>query len=158
MPSELDYVRLAAFVDGEGCISIYHRKPSKKDNVHNWKRTTQLILSVRNCDPRLPLWCKEVFGGSIGRSYPRPPRRNSFLWVIRYKKAADILQACMPFFLLKREQAEIAIAIQQTMKRWGRAQVPDNVRAQRATLTAELKRLKHVPLQHFYPKSDTKPN
>jgi hypothetical protein len=151
MPTELDYARLAAFIDGEGCILVYDRKASPKDIDKHWKRTTQLLVCVRNTDPRLPMWCREKFGGSIGRSYPEPPRRNSFLWRLPYQKAGKVLQACLPFFLLKREQAIVAIAIQETMnKKYGRRGVPENIRAKRDALMAELKRLKHVPLQDFY--------
>ena len=59
-PTEMDYARLAAYIDGEGCIS------TGASRAKNWKRESVYVnLSVHNTDCRLIDWCAERWGGRV---------------------------------------------------------------------------------------------
>lgn len=104
MASREDCIRLAAFIDGEGCISI------DATNALNTLKTKgyRLCVKVSNTDPRLPYWCQKIFGGSVKVENRNSGNRSLYSWVVYRGTAADILKQCMPFFLLKVEQAEVA--------------------------------------------------
>lgn len=117
--SEIDWARAAAFLDGEG--SIYIAKGYVKGSLSGH----QLCLDVTNTDPRLPIWFQERFGGtvSIHSKKSKTNRRQAFRWRSRCNVASDVLRGCLPYFLLKRDQAEMALAFQQNFitTRGGRA-------------------------------------
>lgn len=111
-PEREDLIRMAAFIDGEGCIGILqHRQPTKR------RPGGQMLLKVdtTNTDPRLAEWCKEKFGGitTIATS-KNPKHRSVYRWFAHGEHAATILELCLPFFLLKREQAEIGLSFNRT--------------------------------------------
>lgn len=105
----MEWAKLAAFIDGEGTIVII------KARLHY----TQLVVRVANTDPRLPLWCRDIFGG---KAYAQSLNRKSsssrrcYVWTVQSQKAEDILRNCLPHFLLKREQAEVALAYRATFR------------------------------------------
>jgi len=108
MPNEIQWSQLAAFIDGEGTIVII------KARLHY----TQLVIRVANTDPRLPMWCKKLFGGKVYAcdNNRKNNRRRFYTWAIQAQKAEDILRGCLPFFLLKKEQAEVALAYRETFR------------------------------------------
>jgi hypothetical protein len=136
MTSENSSIRLAAFLDGEGCISSSIAHTESGGLIFN------VAVMIDNTDIRLPLWCKENFGGSV---YSRQPKQNRHRmihrWQITGEKAAKILQLCMPHFLLKKEQAEIAIALIKTLKKDGNPHSKE-VWQTRTELTEKLRVLK----------------
>src|SRR5215831_11831464 len=54
---DVDWARLAAFIDGEGCIYIvsFSEKGKHKSKRH------QISISITNTDGVLPLWLKNTF-------------------------------------------------------------------------------------------------
>ena len=58
------------------------------------------------------------------------------------QQARIILEHCLPFFIVKREQAEIGIALQKTQRRWGRAGAPPEIHALRWEMRNKLSELK----------------
>lgn len=148
--SEIDWAKPAVLIDGEGSISI------SKQKVTGARRTTKEFYHLRtfvcNTDPRMILWCQERFGGSI-RGKPREDRkrhRPCWQWTVVSQAAEDILARCLPHFIIKREQAEIALAFQKTMRRSSHSRwnggTPDDVLVFRNHCFEELKRLKHEPM------------
>src|SRR5262252_9195373 len=111
-PTPLDWMRLAAFIDGEGCISLSLLKTSNLDG----RRRHMLGLHLSNTDPRLAAWIKNTFG--IGNTFMRPRNnkpveknhRDVYCWSTTGRKAVHVLKECYPYLLLKKEQAEIAFA------------------------------------------------
>jgi hypothetical protein len=45
--------------------------------------------------------------------------KSCIAWLVVAKTAAEVLQGCLPHFLLKREQAELGLMFQKTIKRIG---------------------------------------
>lgn len=112
-PTEVDWARLAAYIDGEGAILINRKGTQANGRTRMWLRVV-----ICNTDPRLPIWCRETFG--IGNVVVNDRRRKethrlSWRWQASCKKAAFILENCMAFFIIKREEAELALAFQKTL-------------------------------------------
>lgn len=145
--SKIDWARLAAFIDGEGCIDICGGGGNGRGHKPTFLRTF-----VCNTDPRLIMWCQRTFGGTV-RGKPRADRlrhKPCWQWAVCSNVAVSILQGCLPYFIIKREQAEIGMAYQAT-KIYGQRHVgtPRNARAVpetvlkfRAYCNDELRRLK----------------
>lgn len=138
--SVIDWARLAAFLDGEGSISVAfatHKAPrlASKRTQYEYIR-----LTIANTDPRLIQWLVTTFGGKIReRVYTRNDRwKPAYWWTSSCVRAAEILQGCLPYFILKRERAELALALQATMKRCGRRGTPQSVIDERAAIKTKL--------------------
>lgn len=140
--SQLDWARLAAYIDGEGCIFIHRQKQYSQKAKSNWKPHYIVQVTVTNTDPRLIVWLRGNFGGFIVSQEKSGKCRTYFKWTAHSKACADILTNCLPYFIIKRKQAEIAIAFRATYNRKyiGRGKsVPDAVIAKRDGMVAELK-------------------
>lgn len=156
VPSEIDYARLAAYIDGEGCISmsVARKREWKHDSV-------SVFLSVHNTDPRLIQWCLERWGGRVYKTEHNGGKgksrgwSDSYGWRVTCQQAREILEVCLPFFIIKREQAEIAIALQKTCKYWGKAGAPEEVHLLRWNLRQQLSALKgrNARLKYDQPKN-----
>jgi hypothetical protein len=157
MPTEVDWARLAAYIDGEGSIFIRQRKATAGDVRKNQARGHSLVVTIANCDIRLLNWCRENFDGCVYRSRPdspgvgakyQRPRRAYFAWIVGNAKAAHMLDKCMPYFICKKEQAEIALAFQKTVSRRNHTRwkggLPSGLYEEREAFRLELQRLKHV--------------
>jgi len=135
---ELELMRLAAFIDGEGSIVLGVQEG----------RCRNLRLQLCNTDPRLITWAKELFGGTITKEErsvrkTKGNERNIFRWHVSSKQAEILLKAVYPFLLLKKEQAEVALAYRSTVgNQWDK--VPSEVKAKRVELSEELSRLKRI--------------
>lgn len=112
--SAVDWARLAAYIDGEGCISI--------KSVHGYnaaaRRVFYVDVAVINTDFRLTQWLKDTFGGSVfmnKRHLNEPKWAPTAAWNVASKHAIAILERALPYFIIKREQAETAIAFQATI-------------------------------------------
>lgn len=136
--SELDWARLAAFIDGEGSIMILERKRAAGSHPY-------LRVNMCNTDPRLIVWLKNTFGGSVTKDKRsgNVKHRVAYRWHISSNQAAWILESCYPYLILKREQADKALAFQSTLKGPGHI-VPSHVWEERYRLRDELKFLKHM--------------
>jgi len=114
-PSELDWVRLAAFIDGEGFIDI-ETHTQYRPHLKREYTTHRLRIVIVNTDPRLALWLKATFGGCANFEPTKNPKwRHKLVWYLCSRAAADVLLSCLPYLLLKIEQAETALAFQATV-------------------------------------------
>jgi len=123
--SEIDFARLAMAIDAEGSICIgkrdrISRASERRDGSEKVFRSYTLYVSVCNTDPRLVNWCKERFGGSVRFLKPGPKRLNKKIllqWIIASVMAEDVLINCLPFFIIKKEKADLALAFRRTFIR-----------------------------------------
>ena len=114
MDVELAY--LAGFFDGEGSISILNKGP-RKLGLH-----LQVSQTVKEPLDRF----QERFGGSIhltSRGQSPFSRKPIWAWHAGPRDGATALAALLPYLLVKREQAEVAIEFQSRMK-WGTNKPP----------------------------------
>jgi hypothetical protein len=135
-PTKIDWARLAAYIDGEGCIST----STAYSEARKWKsESIYVTLSVHNTDPRLVDWILERWGGRIWKTTQNNPKwATSFGWKVSCQQAREILEGCLTFFIIKREQAEIAISLMKTTRRWGPHGMPSYVRELRWELRRQL--------------------
>lgn len=143
-PTQVDWVRLAAFIDGEGMIDIHTHRQFRKHlaRVHE---TRYVRIIIVNTDPRLARWCQATFGGSVSFGRRKNPKHRPTLgWYVSSRKAIEILKGCMPYLLLKLEQAEVGLVFQATVKRIGRNGHSEETLKRRVELQEEMKRLKRV--------------
>jgi hypothetical protein len=140
-PTEVDWARLAAFIDGEGSIVI--NKAGK-----NGTRFT-VRISISNTDPRLIHWIKNTFGGSVCiHRVSNPKHRDSMKWDAACREAQTILQNCYQYLIIKREQADVALAYYETVPTqcMGSTRIKPEVIEKRQELRDKISRLKKVSL------------
>jgi len=93
----------AGFFDGEGCVYIQHRKNT---NVYFLKAT----VVQKDLEPLNIL--QALFGGSVNKRRTAPG-----MWSVSTRMAEKALRELMPFLLVKRKEAELALSFQSRMGR-----------------------------------------
>ena len=154
---------LAGLFDGEGCISIICAKKGAK-NPRSQSPAYELKLHIRMTDSR-PIkafsdyFAKHFKGGFIARQETKKPERHkpTYCFACSHTKAENIIKELLPYFICKREQAELALEFQQYIKEskcqgkigLNRKKVPDNILAKRHQYYLQMKNLKSLqyPLQ-----------
>jgi len=145
---EIDWARLAAYIDGEGCIRIDLQQPSPGNTFH-----ARHLLEIRiyGCDLELILWCKNTFGGGnikpVRKLNKKPHWKQEHVWYVGGLNAEMVLRNCLPFFIVKRKQAVVALALRELIGKNGQKVSPE-LYAQREVLRQEMKVLnqKGVPV------------
>jgi len=103
----------AGVIDGEGTIQIVgHTRTKKEKFTHG---SFQLRILVSNTRVEMIKMLIEFWGGNIC-----VPKRNkessvwatSYRWTVLAKRACNLLERCLPYFVIKRKQAELAIEFQ----------------------------------------------
>lgn len=96
-------IRLAAFIDGEGMLSIirYNRK---------WI-TYSPIIRIMNTKLELMEWLVSTFGGSYYKQkIYKPNHKQGYVWTA--PQVYKLLNQIYPFLLLKRSQAAIILSFE----------------------------------------------
>lgn len=111
----------AGLFDGEGCIHIsVHPPHGEGKNVYH---CLQVIIS--NTDVDIINYLHATFGGYVHLLSPRPRHRHCYEWVLRSRRARLFLECLLPFLRIKKEQAELAIEFQSTMRGHSRELSPE---------------------------------
>lgn len=137
--NEIDWARLAAFIDGEGTIMITTSMSAKSQTVGH-----MLSLIVSGTSPRLIQWLQDTISGRVYIVKASQWKSNApcYSWRIFEERAEVVLQHCLPYFIIKREQAETALAY-RALKRQGskgRRQSPEVIQ-QREAFRLQMKAL-----------------
>lgn len=140
---QIEWARLAAYIDGEGCISIARVKGYAKSS----RPVLYLSITVANTDPRLIQWLTTRFGGAthVAKRPHGKPWSPAYTWNAASRHGAELLRRALPFFIIKREQAEIALAFQDTIvadRRYGRTGRPAELLAEQDQMREQLFALK----------------
>lgn len=105
---------LGGMIDGDGSIQIRKHPIRKARKSHEY----QLVVTVANTDRRLLDWLKENFGGGIHTKKREENWSECYEWALQSPKAAyELLKNVKPYFVIKGEQAEVAIEFFETTKR-----------------------------------------
>lgn len=140
MSDDLTRAYLAGFMDGEGSIRI-HRGPQHHT----------LVVSVgQNVRAPLELF-KQRYGGAI--VYRKPsivaatgqPRRGSWDWRMAGPQCVLMLKDLLPFLIVKRGEAELAVWFQVNKSAWQHRPLWDVERAERDAFYLALRDLKRLP-------------
>lgn len=120
----------AGFIDGEGCISVVRctHKGVAREQV-------QLLLDVGQ-SKREPLdHLVELFGGRV-----RSVRLGAFGWRLYGQKAGRVLEAVLPYLIVKRRQATLGLELLSLKSVQGRTR-PDAVYARVLAIAEEFRAL-----------------
>lgn len=116
-PTDVDWARLAAYIDGEGCIYINLHRQFYPHLNKSYERCYAKVV-VSNTDFRIVHWLRDTFGGIAhlerrGKNHPNwaPVMR----WEVCSKLTSDLLRGCYPYLIAKREQADIVFEFQATV-------------------------------------------
>ena len=113
--SNLVLAYFAGIIDGEGSITASDNRISQK-KMHF---STQLCLSTTD----LPLieWIIKHFGGKYKEytpaQYSCKSRRRVYKWSATGKRLEYILQAVMPYLVIKKREAEVMLIMRETFKK-----------------------------------------
>lgn len=105
----------AGLLDGEGCITIKRSAPSAKRRYPSYV----FSLCIEMADPRpIQAFC-DFFGTTIRHNtsrHLRNPEKHRHLFVAQHgqQKGIEILQALLPYLIVKREEALVAIEYYHT--------------------------------------------
>jgi hypothetical protein len=143
-PTALNWAQMAAYIDGEGSILINTQRPKKVSTGF------YLRVTVANTDVRLMVWLKDIFGGTFkdantDRYYVGKNWKRAYHWGTSSTRAAWILHNCLPYFVLKVEQAQIGLSLQESLSGHnfrGANSVTPEVREERQQLKQRLLVLK----------------
>jgi hypothetical protein len=131
--SEIDWARLAAYVDGEGSITIIE---SGRKRSHPF-RDVRVIIS--QSDVRLMAWLQSIWGGAV--SQHKGVNRPCYNWAIGGRRVEVILARIRQYLIVKPEQADIGMAYRATMTRSTRRLSPEVIE-QRKLLREQMFALK----------------
>lgn len=97
---EIDYIYMAGFFDGEGCIRINKRtRPVSPEYT--------LFISVGQKDGATIDWIKTVFDGHVHQV----KRDGSYIWIASNKVAHAALEKFTPYLKYKKPQALAALQL-----------------------------------------------
>ena len=90
----------AGFFDGEGCVNC----SSNRNNSF-----VRILVVNTNIDVLKAF--QAVWGGDINANYRQKSHwKQAYTWRLQHKSATDFLTEILPFLIVKRQQAEAAIA------------------------------------------------
>src|SRR5262252_4623680 len=114
-PTVEDWAQMAAYLDGEGSILINTQKRGSRE-----ARGFYLRITVANTDIRLMQWLKDKFGGNYkdantAKYYEGKNWKRAYHWGTSSHRAAWILHNCLSRFVIKSEQAQLGIMLQENL-------------------------------------------
>lgn len=139
MTSATEAAYLAGIIDGEGHVGAHcQRAGTGGRRSDSWVA----FVSVSNTDRRLLDWLADRFGGAVTPVKPGTLlSKPSWLWKREGRSAEPLLRAALPYLVLKREQADAALAILDTAENVGRRGHPPEVVELRRSLASRLRDL-----------------
>lgn len=104
--SETDKAYAAGLVDGEGCVSSYYNSGVFEVRVV----IAMTALGVIE-------WLHSTFGGDLRLKQVRNTNHKQvYIWQLRAKECIPFLEAVLPYLKLKAKQAEIVMAMANTIE------------------------------------------
>lgn len=154
-------IYFAGFFDGEGSILIYTRKSPMTNGALTPGQN--LRITITNTHEGVIRWVHATFGGNVWtyrRMPPGPRRSRAWKWTAGSTLAVHILRAMLPYLIVKREQAEVALAFQEHVSgylqqsygkgvRRGRPRMPQDVLQLRHAMAARLQELRAQDRQQY---------
>lgn len=136
--TELEKAYLAGLFDGEGCIHIAtHIKRN-----HSATHYSQLHLIVSNTNKQVMDYLTSKLGGNLIIRKPYKKRQRSYyMWRIYSQKAGDLLEILLPYLIIKKEEALLAIEFQSTLNYEPKKLSPETI-IERDEIAEKLKQLK----------------
>ena len=97
-----------------------------------------LRISVSNTRPDLVYWFSEQFGGKPHSYKPKNPKhKEQFTWSCTGTRARDVISCCLPYLVIKRAQAILALEFASTLD-LGLPALPKSHQAMRARIHTDM--------------------
>ena len=132
-----DYRYAAGIIDADGWISL-------KKNVYKDKPTQYFLeVGVKNLSKDLIDWLYNNYKGStrLRDMSKTETQRDIYVWQLRCNKAAKFLKRVIPYLIVKKERAFVAVKFQKTIKYFGRNGTPEETVDERERLFCIMKKL-----------------
>jgi hypothetical protein len=100
----------AGLIDGEGCIRI-----QKQSNKQIYIVVVQLAMTVK-ADPIRQALIATFGGNSYAMEFKNKKWAKQWQWRISGEKACDLLSQILPFLVLKKKQAQLALNMNEMRK------------------------------------------
>lgn len=130
---------LAAVLDCEGTITIKRLNRRNSNRANPEIPGHEALVLVTNTDMRLLERAKALTGCGKFSGYPHPKNnpnwKRCYTWSASASNAARVLRAVRPYLVLKLEQCDAALALQDTKKWSGFRTLPLDVLQERERLT-----------------------
>lgn len=134
-----DIAYFAGYFDGEGCIVVTTVHPERA------KQSYRLDVSVTGIVKAPIERFHQAFGGTLvpypGYSNSSTTRRPIFRWAVQGKDAIQFLSYVLPYLVVKREQALVALTFPWHPRR-GKTGLSDEDRTKRGEIRERLRELK----------------
>ncbi len=138
MPVETELAWAAGLFDGEGTLGAYPRKRLNGQKAIKW--TIQARLAMVEHEP-VRRFHEIVRVGTVNpRHIDKPNCRSQLEWQAGSNNVVRVLNKLMPYFVAKREQAELLLELVATFHR-GRP-LPAGLNERRISLAENIKSLK----------------
>ena len=123
-----ELIYLAGFFDGEGCICLSKRSYPKSKGY-----TFRVICTCVNANPKPIFRLQQLFGGSkVSKRWPNKGTMFAYYWQIEAHKAFLFLKTLLPYLIVKKEEAELAILFQEARKNLGRRKTMEELAVEEA--------------------------
>ena len=122
-----DVAWAAGFFDVEGSINIIRRRKGLQ-YLHY-----QLNLNAPQINKDALLKLQELFGGVVRLNKQYENRRQSFTWTLHSRKADHALTTMLPYLIVKKQEAELALRFRIFVKSNARQRLTDWDHAERAS-------------------------
>ena len=137
---------LAGIIDGEGCIGIECMAPhQKKDGTwirkHNYY--TPRLTVINTSQEIMTLLSHFFIGGIFDKRKEIPGRKICYRWHIFGENLEYAIKCLLPYLIIKKEQAELAIKFRETVGKTG-WYVSEETLAIRHNLYQQCKKLNQV--------------
>lgn len=113
----MDNSYAAGIFDGEGCVMISKRIEQR---VLGEYRRYQVRTQLTSINPVVPYLFKEAYGGSVHyvdlKSAKNPNWRPQYDWIAVSRVASNFLRQILPHLLMKNEEAELALALEDSIQ------------------------------------------
>lgn len=133
MTTPEDCAYLAGIIDGEGHIGAYLRSSKLSARLQ-----VEMKLNIANTDRSLVVWIVERWGGRlklVSRTALHPTWRDIYRIDFESQRAIAPLEAALPFLIVKRERADMALELARLATReHGRRGYPPELRDRREFL------------------------
>lgn len=110
-----DQRKMAAWVDGDGCIHITR---SKHPHIPNTLRYQVSVSVAQSCDTKIPSIIKIIQERYAGRIYTKPRKGNvRKIWEVKISENIALLESLEKYCALKYRQATLALACSREVRR-----------------------------------------
>lgn len=106
---KIDAAYIAGFVDGEGCLSVYRKKPDKP----TWSEGYQIYLGISQNSDEVLYWIQDKLGGlgsiHTQKRYSDKHKEGHVLVARGAISVMKIVKEIEPYLIVKKEQAKLMI-------------------------------------------------